>query len=161
VNLLEHEVRVAALLGRLGRPRDHVHGPLHHCARSVGDDDRTRPQVGDVAVGQEYDLLGVGDDGRGIRGEETLAFAQADDEGRVQARADQPFGLVAMHHYQRVGALEPAEGGADRVRKIAPVGVSTRCATTSVSVSETRTWPPPSIRRAARGSSRRYRYAPR
>ena len=123
VDLLEHEVRVAALLGRFRGPRNDVDGAIDRRSGAVRDRGRARAQIRHVAVGQEDDPLGVGHDRRRVRGQEALAVADADDQRGVQPGADQAIRLVAMHHHQGVGALEPSQGGPDRVGEIAFVGV--------------------------------------
>ena len=123
VDLLEHEMLVAALLGGLGRPVDGRDRALDRRAGDVGDGDAPRPDVGHVAVLEEDDLVGVGEDGRDIRGEEALAVAEADDERHVLPGADQPIALADVHDHDGVGALEPGQRVADGVGQVAPVGL--------------------------------------
>ena len=123
VDLLEHEVLVAALLGGLGRPVDRAHGAFERGAVDVGDGDAPRPQVRDVAVLEEDDLVGVGQDRRDVRGQEALAVAEADDERHVLAGADQPVALARVHDRDRVGALELPERVPDGVGEVALVGL--------------------------------------
>ena len=99
---------VAALLGGLGRPVDGRDRALDRRAGDVGDGDAPRPDVRHVAVLEEDDLVGVGEDGRDIRGEEALAVAEADDERHVLPCPDQPIALADVHDHDGVGALEPA-----------------------------------------------------
>ena len=114
---------VAALLGSLGRPGDGVDEPLQAHPVDVGHHGRTGPYIGDVAVGQEDDLLGVRDQCRGVRGEEALALAEADDQRHVEPGADQAVGLVLVHHDQRVRTFQAVERRPHRVGQIALVGV--------------------------------------
>ena len=123
MDLLEHEVRVAALLRGLGGPQDRVDDPLERRAVAVGEHRGSRPQIGNVAVLHEHDLLGVRHDRGRVRGQERLALADAHDQRRIEPRADQSLGLVAVHDHQRVRALEAAEGGADRIGEVALICV--------------------------------------
>ncbi len=121
VDLLEHEVLVAALLGGLGRPVDRRHVTLADDPVDIGDRDAPRSQVGDVAVLEEDDPVGMGEDRGHVRGEEALAVAEADDERHVLAGPDEPVALADMHDHERVRALEQAQGMADGVGQVALV----------------------------------------
>ena len=123
VDLLEHEMLVAALLGRLGRPVDGRHRALERLAGDVGDGHAPRPDVGDVAVLEEDDLVGVGEDRGHVRGEEALAVAEADDERHVLAGADQAIALADVHDDDRVGAFELAQRVPHGVGEVALVGL--------------------------------------
>ena len=135
VHLLEHEVLVAALLGSLDRPVDLGHQPLARRAVDAGDRHTLGRDVGDVALLEEDDALGVGQDGGDVRGEEVLALADADDERHVHARADQPVRLARVHDRDRVRAVRlaqrartasarsPSIGLFDEVRERLRVGV--------------------------------------
>ena len=123
VDLLEHEVFVATLLGGLRCPVDGGHGPLEWRAVDVREGHAPRPQVGDVTVLEKDDLVGVGQDRRDIGGQEALALAQAHHERDVLARADQPVPLAAMHDRDRIGSFEPPQGFAHGIGEIASVGL--------------------------------------
>ena len=114
---------VAALLGGLGRPVDGRDRAFERRAGDIGDRHAPRPDVGDVAVLEEDDLVGVGEDRRHVRGEEALPVAQTDDERHVLAGADQPVALADVHDHDRVGALELPQGVADGVGEVALVGL--------------------------------------
>ena len=123
VDLLEHEVLVAALLGGLDGPLDRLRDALHRPPVDVGDDHAARPQVGDVALLEEDDAPGVREDRRDVGGEERLALPEPDDEGHVLPRPDQPVVLVAMHDREGVGAVELAQRRPRRLRDVALVGL--------------------------------------
>ncbi len=123
VHLLEHEVLVAALLGGLGRPVDGADRALDRRAGQVGDDHAPGPEVGDVALLEEDDPVGMGQDRRHVAGQEALAVADPDDERDVQPGADQPVRLAPVHDRQGVRAVELAQGGPDRVGQVAGVGL--------------------------------------
>ena len=55
-------------------------------------------------------LPGVGDDGRNVAGEEVLALAEADDQRRAAARAEQVAGQILVHQGDGVGAVHLARG---------------------------------------------------
>ena len=156
VDLLEHEVLVAALLGGLGRPVDGRHRRARAGRPSTSVIGHApRPEVGDVAVLEEDDPVGVGEDRGDVRGEEALAVAEPDDERHVLAGADQPVALADVHDHDRVGALELAQGVAGRRRRGRPRrpprrdGRSPRCRSRRSGCGRA-----PRARRAARGSSR-------
>ena len=94
-----------------------------HDPREVGHHHAGRPHVGDVALLQEDDPVGVGEDGRDVAGDEALLAVEADDERHVQAGPDQAADLAPVHDHQRVGALEAAQRGADGIREVALVGL--------------------------------------
>ena len=121
VDLLEHEVLIAALLGGLGRPLDRLGDALHRPALDVGYHDPVGPQVGDVALLEEDDLARVGQDRGDVGGEERLALAEPDDERHVLARPDESIALVAVHDRERIRTLEPPQRGARRVGDVARV----------------------------------------
>ncbi len=155
VDLLEHEVVVAALLGGLGRPVDDRLGPLADVAVDVGDDDAGRPHVGDVALLEEDDPVRVGEDRRDVARDEALLAVQPDDERHVLAGADEPADLALVHDDERVGPLELAERGPDGVGEVALVGLldemgdRPRCRSPRSACGRARR-----ARRGARGSSR-------
>src|ERR1035437_6328747 len=62
---------------------------------AVGREDRH------IAIGEEEHVLGVGEDGGDVAGDEVLVVADADDDGRAEARGDD---LV------RIGARDYGEG---------------------------------------------------
>ena len=105
MDLLEHEVLVAALLGHLGRPGDRRDRSIDRPPGDVGDRHPARAQVGDVALLEEDDLVGVGED------------------RHVHPRPDEAVGLATMHDRDRVGTFQPGERGSRRVGDVATVGV--------------------------------------
>ena len=76
------------------------------------------------------------------RGEEDLALADADDERRLAARADEQLRVVVVDRDEREVALELLVGGADGARRGRPrSGARSGATTTSASVSEEKVWP--------------------
>ena len=109
VDLLEHEVLVAALLGGLRRPVDRRDRALLGSAVDIGDRHAARVQVRDIAVLEEDDLVRVGEDRGDVARQERFAVGQPDDERHILAGADQPVAFAAMHHGDRVRALDLTE----------------------------------------------------
>jgi hypothetical protein len=89
------------------------------------------------------DLLArVLQDRRNVGGDEHLALADADDSGaRAVTREDQPVRRVRRDHAERERAAHLAERVPDRGDRVALVVRSSRCASTSVSVSLANVWP--------------------
>ena len=79
VDLLEHEGRVAALLGGLWRPVDQRLGALLDLACDVGHDDPRRPHVGDVALLEEHHAVRVGEDRGHVARDEAFLAVEPDD----------------------------------------------------------------------------------
>ena len=99
--------------------------------------------------------LRVGEDRRDVAGDEALLAVQPDDERHVLARPDEPAELAAVHHDERVGALELAEGGADGVGEVALVGLLDEVGDRlRVGLGRRACGRAPRARRGARGSSR-------
>ena len=117
VDLLEHEVLVAALLGGLGRPVDR-RSPCRSSGRPSTSVIVTPhgSQVGDVAVLEEHDPVRVGEDRGHVGGQEALPVREAHDERHVVAGPDQAIALAPVHRDDGVGALGLAQGVAQRRR---------------------------------------------
>ena len=100
--------------------------------------------VDDLVLAELDGLAGVLDERRDVGAEEVLAVAEADDQRRVAPRADDDAGRVGVHGEQREGALQPAAD--DRAwprpgRRRSSYAAATRCAATSVSVSDSNSTP--------------------
>ncbi len=120
-DLLQHEVRVAALLGLGNVPVDVDDLGVHRLAVERGDLSAERGHRRHLALAQDQDLLGVRDDCRDVGGDEVLAVADPDHQRRVEPGADQKLGIVEAEHGQRVGAVDPAQGLADSQEEVAAV----------------------------------------
>ena len=157
VDLLEHEVLVAALLGGLGRPVDRS-----STGRSTGRPStsvivdaptaggrRRRPPRGRRS-GSVWARIAATSLARKL-----LAVAEADDERHVLAGPDEPVALGPVHHDDRVGALGPGAGPPGRRRRgrrrrpPRRGGRAPRCRSRRSACGRA-----PRARRAARGSSR-------
>ena len=140
VDLLQHEVAVAALLRQDRVPEDPDRRPLDRRAVELGDLDAMTRDHGDVLVLQHHDVAGVGEDGRDVGGDEGLALAQPDHDaaGAVLGR-DQSVGRVPRQHDDGVGAAQLAERAPHRLvqpRRVASGDARSDGRSTSVSVSD-------------------------
>jgi hypothetical protein len=113
VDFLEHEVWVLAALGLL---RVKFQVADLHLGGVRAQVLHIEPLAGDrrhVVVVEIDHLLGVGDDGVGVAGQEILVLAQADDQRRTAPGADDHAGRIDTHQRQAVGADDFAQGLAD------------------------------------------------
>ena len=109
VDLLEHEVLVAALLGLDGAPVDPPDLALHPVAGDGLDASAPGPELDHVAVLEEDHLPRVGEQRGDVAAAEHLALADADDERRAVARGDDHVGLVAGEDGDAVRAHDAPE----------------------------------------------------
>ena len=114
-DFLEHEVLVAALF-RLDRvPLDALEFALDGLAIEVGQLDAVEGEDGHVAVGEEIDVARVVENAGNVGGDEVLAFANADDDGRAGARGDDLVGLGRGENAECEGSGEALDGAADSI----------------------------------------------
>jgi hypothetical protein len=111
-DFLEHEVLVAALFRLMGS-QDAGDGALDGLAVKVSELDAGEGEDGHVAVGEEVDVAGVVEDAGNVGGDEVLAFADADDDGRAEAGGDDLVRLGGGEDAEREGAGEALDGAAD------------------------------------------------
>ncbi len=116
-DFLEHEVLVAALFRLDGIPLDALERALDGLAVEVGELDAVEGEDGHVAVGEEVDVAGVVEDAGNVGGDEVLAFAYADDDGRPGAGGDDFVGLGGGEDAEGEGAGEALDGAADGIFK--------------------------------------------
>ena len=107
---------VAALLGRGHVPGDVAQflflgsqGGRVHDLPGAGVDAHHLPIV------EENHFAGVGQKGRDVRGQEVLAHAHAQDQGRMLARGVEHPRVVPADHDHGVGAFDPGQGGGERL----------------------------------------------
>src|SRR5262245_12689931 len=104
-----------ALLGVARLPIDLVDADFHRHLIPVVDVPAVRREGAELAVGKVNDPAGVSQQGAGVRSEERLAFADANDERAAEAGPDYQVGVAFAHDCQAVGALEErkylADGG--------------------------------------------------
>ena len=123
---------------------------LDGVAVEVGERDAGGGEDGHVAVGEEVDVAGVVEDAGDVGGDEVLAVADADDDGRAEAGGDDLVGLGGGEDAEGEGSGEALDGAADGVferdglrRRLSAsfCTCSMRWAMISVSVSVTNLWP--------------------
>ena len=123
VDLLEHEVGEAALLGGLRRPVHARHEPLARGPVDGRDRGARRAKVDDVPILEEDHPVRVRQDRGDVGGEERLAVTEPHHERDVLPRAHQPVRLTAMHDRHRVGALDLRKRRTNGVGQVAGVRV--------------------------------------
>ena len=121
VDLFEHEVGVAALLGNVHVPVDMRNARLEQIARFVEVPDVVGREKRELAVAQHYHVARGVDDGDDVGGDVTAVLAPADDDGAVLARHDDSVGFVGADHRQAVGTHHLAACLAHRRQQVAPI----------------------------------------
>jgi hypothetical protein len=120
VDLLEHEGLVAALLGGLVVPLDRLDGALNRTPRQRLDEARSLGvDLYDLAVLNELDVAGLGEEGRDGGGDEALALAQADDQRALLASAHEHARVVGGHRDERVVPAQLVVGEAHGLGQVA------------------------------------------
>jgi hypothetical protein len=109
VDLLEHEVAVAALLGGHRIPGDLLGLGGHLVAGEVGQPHAAGRDGGDLAVVQENHLPGVGEDRGDVGGHELAALAEPDHQRWPLAGGDDLLRVVGRDHGDRVDAFDLAD----------------------------------------------------
>ncbi len=108
VNLLRHEVALAALVDDGGGGAGDLHLAVGGAALAIEDRDLGAVDHHDVVVLQIGDLVGEGREREGIGAEIGLVRAIADGERRALAGADQEALMAGEDHRQRIGAGQAA-----------------------------------------------------
>ena len=121
VDLLEHEVRVAALLGLAHVPVDVHQLRLDGRAVERGDLSPERRHRGHLAFTEHEDALGVRDDRSDVRSDVVLVIAETHHQGRVQARPDQKIGILSREHGHCVRTVEALESSSHCRKEVALV----------------------------------------
>ena len=122
-DLLEHEVRVTALLRVADVPVDGVVLFFHLRAERVVYDDPFGGDDGDLAVLHISDLPRVPEHRGHVRGDEAAALAVAEQQRRVLARGDEAVGQIGAQDAERVSALDAVEHAVDGVEDAAAAAV--------------------------------------
>ena len=107
VDLLEHEVGVAALLRRGDLPGDVLRLLFHNLPVGVVEGDGVGGHLQKVAVVEVDHIPGVFENGRHVRGDEVAALAVAEDQGTVLLDADDGAGDVRAQYAKGVAAFHP------------------------------------------------------
>ena len=98
---------LVAALFRLDRiPCDAGDGTLNRVAIEVGDGDAREGEDGHVTIGEKDHVAGVVEDAGDVRGDEGLALADADDDGRAGAGGDDFVWLECGENAEGEGAGE-------------------------------------------------------
>ena len=118
VDLLGHEVAVAALFRGHGVPENPVDRALEQRALRVDHAHARRVHAGDVAVLEEDDVARPGHERDGVRGDEVLALPETEHDRRSRTRGDEHARLAARRHEHGVGAGELADGRAHRGEEV-------------------------------------------
>ena len=107
VNLLQHEVRIAVLLGRRGVPGDRRRRLADGVAVEPDDPHALVRQHGHLAVVEDEDVARVCEDRRDVGGEEEPVRADGDDQRRAAVfHAQEGPRRLRADDAERVGAVE-------------------------------------------------------
>ena len=104
VDLLQHEVGVAALLGHIEIPVDVRHLGLVRLAAHVVERDGIRRELRHIAVGEHHHVARVVDHGDDIGGHVRAVLGQPHHERRVLARGHEGAGLLVADSRNGIGA---------------------------------------------------------
>ena len=121
VDLFEHEVLVAALLGGDGIPCDALGLDRDRFTSDIRHHDRLGRDHRELSVVEEDDVARVAQHGGHIGSDEVLSVAHADDQGRPLARSDELVGFVGRGDDQRVDPLKLTQCASDRSFEVALV----------------------------------------
>ena len=87
----------------------------------VGDVDAVRRDQGDVTVVEIDDPSGMRDDGRGVRGDQALPFADADDQRTAFPGDDDATRFIRGNDRDAVSAFDLTQGADDCLPEVALV----------------------------------------
>ncbi len=122
VDLLEHEVLVAALLGHRRRPRDGRLLPARRLVRrDHADVDGVGRQDRHPAVLDEHHVAGVGEDGRDVARQVVGPLAEAEHQRARHPRADDHTRGGRVDDHDRVRAVQAQHRLAHRLGQREPV----------------------------------------
>ena len=114
VDLLEHEMLIAALFGGFRIPLDLGQLLLQHLAVDVVEGHIALFELRDLHIADVIDIAGVFQDRRNIRGDIALAVRDADDHRAVLAGAVDLARIVLEHDAERIGAADADHCAGDR-----------------------------------------------
>ena len=107
VHFLEHKVRVAVFLRRGGIPVNALVLLLKGVQLFVIESDILSGDDCVLLVVQQVKILGVGENGRNVRGNVILLVPNADDQGAGFAHHNHLVGRFAAQHLNGIAALQP------------------------------------------------------
>jgi hypothetical protein len=122
VDLLEHEVLVAALLGGRQVPVDVVLERRHGVPVQVGHVQPFGGHDHDLVILQDHAVLGPVQEGGEIAGHEVLTLGPPGHQGQVALGPDHDPGVVLVQHGQRERPLQAPDRRPHRVREGPAVG---------------------------------------
>ena len=117
-DFLQHVVAVLAALDRVGGHLALAHRALGRPAIAVEDAETVERDLDEVAFLEVGEMGGLADQRLHVGAEVVLAFADADHQRASAARADHVAGLVAVHHRDRIRAVQSASRGEHRVAQL-------------------------------------------
>ena len=118
MDLLHHEMLVAALFRGLGIPFDGGGLPLHRLPVHVEELDGIRRHAGNFQIVDIVNGAGVLEQRRHIRCDDGAVPGSAHNEGAVLAHRVEGAGLVGKQHAQRVGTAHMQHHAGDGVQRI-------------------------------------------
>ena len=117
MDLLEHEVLVAAFFCRFRVPGDFHQGQGDFIAVEVIEFDAAGGQARYLQMVDIVNAAGVFEDRRYVRGQESGVFRRADDQGRILPGGEDFVRKVLEHQGQGVAAPHPHHGAGDGVHR--------------------------------------------
>ena len=124
VDLLEHEVGIAALFGHIQIPVDVGDLGLDSVAGLVGILDTHGRKLGKLTVLEHHHVAGSVDKRDDVGGDIGAGLARADDDRGVLAGHGNHAGLVGAHGRQTIGAHHVGAGLAYRGHQVMRLGIS-------------------------------------
>ncbi len=109
VDLLEHEVAEAALVGHVLRAGEQGGGALHPPTCGVIELNAEGSEQSHLAVLHGQDRAGEARQGRGVAGAEELPFPKTDQQRSRLAGHHQGSGGLSPHHRQGIGPMQPRQ----------------------------------------------------
>ena len=109
IDLLEHEVLVAALLRRDRIPQHALRRLGDRLAVVVGELDARARDDGHLFIPEEHDIASMGEDGRDVGGDEEFVLTEADHDRRTVADGDDFFRVFERQQHDGEHAAHVGE----------------------------------------------------
>src|SRR6185437_6330041 len=119
VDLLEHEMPVLTLFGRIRGELALADGTLDSVAVAIEDSDGCAANLGDVTFFKEHEAPRHRQQRRNIGGDEVLLDTEPHDDGAPLPSQNDAVRIALAHDGERIGAFELGDGCADRLEQIA------------------------------------------
>ncbi len=120
-NLFLHVVVELAALYRVGRHPGRLDRPVRRFAIAVHDAVAAGVDGHHVAFLEVDEILGFGQQGIDVGGQEVFRFTHAQHHGAALAGADHDAGRACRHHRYGVGAVQAPHGGLHRLKQVLPL----------------------------------------